>query len=299
MRQDCKNNINPEIADKQIRPKPLFSVQAPRIHGLDLLRGICILLMVLDHISYDFFALIPDGWGYDFHNSAPAWIVALSDFSREWWHSSFRMASRLTVICMFFAISGISTSFSKNNFLRGFKLALASMILTIFTTQADKLFNLGVSILFGVLHCMTVAILLTATLELLLKDKAKYACLGLGMLFFIWGLSFNFLMTHSGGGQLFRDEIGLIEYLELMIGSRWYGADWFGIMPWAGIFLIGVYGGKELYKYRVSYLPVLGAKPFKPLCFVGRKAIWFYLLHQPVIMGIVALICAFYGISIL
>ena len=197
--------------------------------------------MILDHFAYDFCYLVPKGWGYSFYNSAPTWIVSLSDFSNEWWHSTFRMAIRITVICTFFAISGISTSFSKNNFLRGIKLLLASCILSIFTTQADKLFDLRVTILFGVLHCMTVAILFTAVLELLLGDKAKYVCLGIGILIFIWGLGFNFLMTRNGGGRLYSGEIGFFEYLELMIGAKWYGADWFGIMPWAGIFLIGVY----------------------------------------------------------
>ena len=253
--------------------------------------------MMLDHFAYDFAYLVPHGNG--FHMNAPDWMADLSVFAMDYWHSLTRMILRLTVVCMFFAISGISTSFSKNNLLRGVKISLAAAILSLFTVSADKLFSLGVSILFGVLHCMAAAILITTLLQFLLKDKAKYACLGLGILFFVWGLSFNFLMQYELGGGLRFSQIGFKEFLQLMVGTRWYGADWFGIMPWAGIFLIGVYGGKELYKYRTPYLPLFGHRAFVPIRFVGTKAIWFYLLHQPVIMGVVMLICSIYGISIL
>ena len=283
-------------ADKQF-VSPLIKIKSPpRIYGIDLLRGICIILMILDHSSFDF-SWLPL-WNYEFYYKAPDWLFGLSNWCYEWWYSTARMVIRLTVVCVFFVLSGISSVFSRNNFMRGIKLAAASFALSMFTVSADNLFDMGISIIFGVLHCFTVAILLYAVLDLLLKDKAKYACLGLGIVLFLWGLSFDFFQQSPLNNLTGRD-IGFIEYFQIVTGSRYYGADCFGIMPWAGIFLIGVYGGTQLYRRKIPYLPILGHKVFYPVRFVGRNAIWFYLLHQPIVFGIIAMICRFYVFSII
>lgn len=284
------NGGAPAYADKHNLVMPLFKEkQVPRIYGLDFLRGLCILLMILDHTAFDFMWL--PYWSTNFYEVDNPFLVGLSNWVSDfWWEGTLRASIRLTVICMFFVISGISSSFSKNNTLRGIKLALASIVLSLFTVTADRLFDLGISIIFGVLHCFTVSILIFALLEILLKDKAKYACLGLGILFFVWGLKFDFYQLYPDANALTDSHIGAKEFFQLMIGMKFYGADTFGILPYGGMFLIGVYGGKELYKYKRAYLPVFGKKAFAPVRFVGRKAVWFYLLHQLVIFGLVVLI---------
>lgn len=271
-------------------PAPLFPERASRIHGLDFLRGLCIVLMVFDHIMFDFM------WFY--YGVDHPLLAFLQRDAEIWWDSTFRLASRLTVICIFFAISGISSSFSHNNFLRGIKLAVASVVLSLVTLLGDALFDLDIAIYFGVLHCFTVSILIFALLQFLLKDKAKYACLGLGVLLFVWGLLIDFynaplLYSYSG------HEVDFTDMLKLMIGTRSYGADWFGILPHTGIFLIGCYGGAELYKRRAPFLPLFSRRPFRPLCFVGRKAVWFYLLHQVVVFLLIILLAAVCGVRVL
>ena len=253
--------------------KPLYKARPQRIHGLDFLRGICVILMMFDHLAFDF-AWLPE-WSWNFYRVDNAALTAL------------RMVLRLSVISLFFILSGISSSFSHNNVLRGGKLAIASATLSLFTFSADRLFDLGLSIAFGVLHCLTVAILIFAVLQILLKDKAKYACLGLGVLFFIWGLRLDFYQTDRSN-NLTNVDLGVFEYLQLTIGAKYYGADSFGILPYGGIFLIGAYGGAVLYTEKRPYLPLFGKRGFRPVCFVGRKAVWFYLLHQLVLFGAVA-----------
>lgn len=266
----------------------LLSDKPERIHGLDFLRGLCIILMIFDHIAFDFMWM--PHWALNFRSANVAFFVKMAQFCRTWWNSTLRIFLRLTVISAFFAISGISSSFSHNNLLRGVKLAVASTVLTLFTLLGDIFFDLGIGIVFGVLHCFTVSILLLAVLELLLGDKTKYACLGLGLLFFIWGLTFDFYQT-TQAANLNGQTLTFVRYLQLMVGTRYYGADCFGVLPYGGIFLIGAYGGAQLYKKRKPYLPLFAAKPFAPVRFVGRKAVWFYLLHQPVVF------CVLVGIA--
>ena len=190
--------------------------------------------MVFDHTAFDFW------WFFDGVDHAA--LSVLQQWSDLWWNSTLRICLRLPVICIFFAVSGISSSFSHNNVLRGIKLAVASAVLSLVTILGDTFFDLGISIYFGVLHCFTVSILLFAVLQLLLKDKAKYACLGIGIVLFIWGLLIDFynippLYRYDGHDLVFLD------YLRLMAGTHYYGADSFGILPYTGIFLIGCYGG--------------------------------------------------------
>ena len=252
--------------------------------------------MVLDHSTFDFWYLVPY-MSDNFYVAAPDWFITFSDLCETWWYSDLRVALRICVIFIFFTVSGICTSFSRNNFLRGIKLMLASSALSLFTVAADNLYDLGISIIFGVLHCFTVAILLYTLIYVLLKDKAKYACLGIGILMFIWGLTFDFYQMDASNDLTFR-AIGFSDYLKIMIGTKFYGADCFGIMPWAGIFLIGAYGGAQVYKHKTPYLPVFGKRGFAPVRFVGRKAVWFYLLHQPIILIVVYFICLSCGIKL-
>ncbi len=275
---------------------PLYREPAERIHGLDFLRGLCVILMMFDHFSYDIMCL--PMWSNNFNKVAPEFLQNLSDWVYDtWWEGTLRLCLRLTVICIFFTLSGISSSFSHNNTFRGIKLGIASVVLSLFTTIADKLFALDITIIFGVLHCLTVCILLYALLSFLCKDKALYACIGLGILLFIWGLLLDFYnLQLNPNTNLTGKEIGFLDFLRLMIGTRYYGADCFGLMPYGGFFLLGAGGGMLLYTKCKPYLPLFTKKPFRPVCFVGRKAVWFYLLHQPVIMLITVLVCMLMGI---
>jgi uncharacterized membrane protein len=60
--------------------------------------------------------------------------------------------------------------------------------------------------------------------------------------------------------------------------------DYFPLVPWLGIFLIGAALGKTVYAGRRSLLPW-----HLPPTFVnaaGRHSLLIYIVHQPVIMGV-------------
>jgi len=294
LKNDC--NILSAAADNKRRNGAIFSERkTARIHGLDFLRGLCVLLMILDHASFDIMMLIdwcPNFYYVDnFLTKLAYWVYY------DWWDSAARLVLRLTIICVFFCISGICSAFSHNNALRSAKLAVASVTLSLFTITADKLFDLGITILFGVLHCLTVSIIICTVLQKLLKNNAKYACLGLGILFFVWGLLLDFYNLQGSQFDISGQQISALDYLRIAVGTRYYGADCFGLLPFAGIFLIGVYGGAELYKNKKPYLPLFKKAPFRPVCFVGRKAVWFYLLHQPVIFVLTVIIGTALGLK--
>ena len=82
----------------------------------------------------------------------------------------------------------------------------------------------------------------------------------------------------------------------LWLGLRphdFYTLDYFPVFPWLGVNLIGVSTGNFLYpsytrKFNIqdvsSYLPVrLG-------CMFGKKSLFIYLVHQPVLIGLLYLL---------
>ncbi len=68
--------------------------------------------------------------------------------------------------------------------------------------------------------------------------------------------------------------------------------DYFPLLPYFGWFTAGVFLGKTVYRNRKSLLPRFPYKslPVRILSFVGKHSLWIYLLHQPVVSGIIALI---------
>jgi uncharacterized membrane protein len=67
-------------------------------------------------------------------------------------------------------------------------------------------------------------------------------------------------------------------------GPSFSSFDYFPLIPWLGIFLIGAVLGKRIYASKRGLLPW----PL-PATFVnaaGRHSLLIYIVHQPVIMGV-------------
>ena len=68
--------------------------------------------------------------------------------------------------------------------------------------------------------------------------------------------------------------------------------DYFPIFPWFGLYLIGMSmgsifypGGKRKGELKPPHIPVVPV-----ICFAGRHSLLIYLIHQPIIVGILLLI---------
>jgi uncharacterized membrane protein len=74
---------------------------------------------------------------------------------------------------------------------------------------------------------------------------------------------------------------------------RYASFDYFPLLPWFGMMLLGVWLGGQLYAggRRSFALPDLGgALPVRLLDFLGRHSLLIYLIHQPILMGGLALL---------
>ncbi len=70
--------------------------------------------------------------------------------------------------------------------------------------------------------------------------------------------------------------------------------DYEPLIPWFGVVLLGVSLGLVIYKngVRQGLLTLLGEMPriLAPLCFLGRHTLIIYLVHVPIIIGVLFLL---------
>ena len=139
---------------------------------------------------------------------------------------------------------------------------------------------------FGVLTLLGSSMLLTAALDPLLRRVPPAVGVAVSALLF-WGT----YPTMSGfwnlpGGRLALPQALYASYTTAYLGfmpKSFFSTDYFPLLPWlflfwAGYFLHHLVGRGRLAPLRRSVCPPLG--------WMGRHSLVLYLLHQPVILGV-------------
>lgn len=230
-----------------------------RIWELDVLRGVCILGMVVVHLIYDlqtFFSLpfLADS--------------QLFDLIKQWGG------------VLFLLISGICVTLGSHPVRRGLIVFACGLLCSAVTAgmyvlnMADK----SIIIYFGVLHCLGVCMLLWP----LFKRLPVWALGLLGLGLTVLGLWIS--------GNVVLDFPWLIP-LGLVPGD-FASSDYFPLLSNLGFFLVGAFLGKTLYRKKETLLPRIN--PANPVLafftLLGKWSLPVYLLHQPIITGLLYLI---------
>ena len=74
----------------------------------------------------------------------------------------------------------------------------------------------------------------------------------------------------------------IVDWSHLLLGIGRLGSDFYGVFPYLGVFLLGAAFGGIFYTNKKSLLPMLNGRWNTAIAFVGRNAIWMYLVHQVV-----------------
>lgn len=260
------------------------TIKKERIWELDFLRGLAIIMMVFDHFMFDF-AYLPNYFSnfYEVNHPLFNW---LREFASMYWNSTLRFFGREFFVLLFLLISGISFTFSKDNFKRGFKMLMVAMIITLVTLLVDLALDFGVLIVFGVIHMFAINTLIIALLRKFIKSEILL--LFIGMLILTFSIIFG-LFTPSPTAFSFS------ELPNIIIGLKSFGADHFGIFPYLGIILIGTVIGKTFYGERVSLVPHIQLSSRNIFTWTGRYSLYVYVIHQPVVLVIVAIFAYSFG----
>jgi len=272
-----------------------------RIWELDFLRGVFILLMIMDHTFFDigYPYMFGDAWAYS-GNAFAAKMVAFCQFywenpAREWVHD--------VVLWGFFVLCGMSVAFSRNNYLHTAKIAVCAVILTMGTSLAENWgMGEGIVVRWGVLHMLAAASLLVAVVYgAVRRNRAAQIAtfFALGLAFYLVGIFY--LDRHSwparpawlciispkmGSSYLFTpgDSFPMMGYIEALRGYSPYLA-----VPFVSRVLWGAALVPLLYPTKRTLLPRLDRAWHRPVCLVGRHTLEIVILHQVAIPVVLAL----------
>ena len=241
-----------------------------RFHGIDALRGLALVHMVLYHLLYD--------------------INTVYGLQAQWINTPFVRFWQQCICWSFILIAGFSWEWGrKHNLRRGLKLTLYGILISLLSVILLP----NHAIWFGILNFLGAAILLHIVLAPLTNRLSPLAGV-------ILALALHFLLRDIQLGIIGPGwdlpNVLYTTYLGAPLGLPpvyFTSTDYFPILSWYPVFLCGTY----LYRLFLQcpdcqrrariHIPVLSG--------LGRHSIAVYLIHQPILLLICYLLMGLPG----
>jgi uncharacterized membrane protein len=231
------------------------AVKKGRLHGLDFTRGLACLSMPIFHTVYNLY------------------VVGLID--TRWTRHIFWQIYQVLGLGTFVLVSGMAFTLSTRKTVnwprlsrRALKLAAIALAITVVTYIAMP----ESFVRFGVLHFFATAILLAP----LLRPFAHWLVIpGLAI------IALGLIVTKAG----LYPQPWL--YITGLMSERPRSMDYIPLIPWFGVFMLGMGLANFL---PTSYQSTPAKNWMKPVIFLGKHSLPFYLIHQLVVFGLLWLI---------
>ena len=259
-----------------------------RYHILDEIRGITLCSMILYHTVWD--------------------LVYIFGYNWKWYQTDMAFLWQQSICFTFILLSGFCFSLGKKKFKRGLVVFGAGVLISVVTEvfMPQNRIRFGVLTLLG--SCMLIVALVEKSISVLSKpDENKrtdegYVQRGNTP---IWGMIVSlllFILTR-------RINYGVLGFADVTVArlpdalynmgdvgnflgfpeKTFYSTDYFSLFPWLFLFLTGYYFYKWMEKKQwlgnMIKAPSLGAW----LRTIGRYSLVIYLLHQPIVFGVLYL----------
>ena len=132
---------------------------------------------------------------------------------------------------------------------------------------------------FGVLHCIALLLIV-----LRLTAGADRALWPLGLL----AIALPFVVQHPWFDTRWTNWIGLVTHKPIT-------EDYVPLLPWLGVAWWGLAAGQWVLAHRRGWFTGPLPRALAPLAVLGRWSLSFYMLHQPVLIGLLMAVVALRG----
>lgn len=227
-------------------------VKPPRQSGVDALRGVAICLMVVYHFCFDL----------------RYYRVIAADFERD----PFWLGFRALIVTSFLSLVGVSLVLAERAgiaaAIRWRRIGVIALCALAVSIGSYLMFPRSF-IYFGILHCIAVASVLAWPLV-----RLPRIAVALGIAVIVAGLSLQAAAFDSRA-------LSWLGFTTMKPRTE----DYVPLAPWAGIVLIGIGIGHGLAATGFRALRPLTALP-KWLPWLGRHSLVIYMVHQPLLLGL-------------
>lgn len=232
-----------------------------RRHGLDTIRGLALVNMILYHLSWDQVYMFGADW--------------------DWYRSDGAYAWQQGICWTFILLSGYCFHLGRHRLHRGLMAFGGGLLVSAVTLVAMP----DAPIFWGILSLLGSAVLLTIPLDkLFLKIPARVGLALSFCLFLIFGEVNAGYLGFEGARILALPETLYANLFTAYLGfpmAGFHSSDYFPLLPWLFLFWTGYF----LYRlqpeephHELPRIPVI--------TFMGRHSLVVYLLHQPVVYAV-------------
>ncbi len=238
---------------------------------LDNLRGLILISMIVYHAVWDLVYIFDNDW--------------------RWYESDVAFLWQQSICWGFILLSGFCFPLGKHKLKRGLTVFGAGALVTVVTCLVMP----ENRVVFGVLTMLGSAMLLIIPLEKILKKCNPL--IGLCVVFSLFVITVNINKGTLGVGPWKICTLPDAWYANLFtayIGFKprgFFSTDYFSLFPWIFLFMSGYFVHGIFVKYHL--LERLQTKEIKGLGWMGKQSLLIYMLHQPVIYGVLFLVYHF------
>lgn len=242
---------------------------AERLLLIDCIRGFTLINMIIYHGMWDIKYLF--GIDIPYFGKLPSYIY------------------QQLICCTFILLSGFCVNLGKRKLRRGLTVLCAGFIIELVTA----VFTPQSRIIFGILTFMGTAMLIMIPIERLLKKLSAAVISTASLILFIVTRNINNGIIGFEGLLSARLPDALYKgYAATFLGftdRTFTSADYFSVFPWIFLFIFGYSAGKMLLSSNTA-VNIMAKANCPPLGFIGRHSLIIYMLHQPVVYGILTVI---------